>query len=214
MVARIVAPPALSNHYYFSARGEFRNWLASHYATESEAWLCWPDPHTGLALLPYLEAVLEAICFGWIDGVEKRLDANWKAQRFSPRKPKGRWTELNKHRARQLISQGLMTDAGSQTLPDLDPEKWVFPEDIKAAIEGNEQALHYWLQMPEDYKRIRVDYIEERRKLPQEFQRALNSLIQKTAKGKLFGYFLPEIGLEPMGKEVMSYDVWKSQLDM
>ena len=66
----------------------------------------------------YVDAVEEeAICFGWIDGLEKSMDAERYALRFSPRRPKSNWTETNKDRARRLITEGKMTEAGRATLP-------------------------------------------------------------------------------------------------
>ena len=193
-------------------RAEWRAWLAANHDKETEAWLCIPDPHTGLTCVPYVESVLEGLCFGWIDGLQKRLDPNWRVQRFTPRRPKGNWTELNKHRSRQLIVAGLMTDAGLRTLPGLDFNKWTCPPDIAAALEANPEASKYWAQMPMVYKRMRVDYVEERRRLPVEFEKSLNSLVTQVAEGKMFGYFLPEIGFDPKGKRTMSYEMWMAQL--
>jgi uncharacterized protein YdeI (YjbR/CyaY-like superfamily) len=65
----------------------------------------------------YVEAVEEAICFGWIDGFEKGMDAERYATRFSPRRPKSNWTETNKERARKMIAEGKMTGSGLATLP-------------------------------------------------------------------------------------------------
>jgi len=65
----------------------------------------------------YVDAVEEALCFGWIDGLEKSMDAERYALRFSPRRPKSNWTETNKERVRKLIAQGKMTDAGHAVLP-------------------------------------------------------------------------------------------------
>jgi uncharacterized protein YdeI (YjbR/CyaY-like superfamily) len=192
--------PQIPNHYYFPDRQSFREWLLDHHQTSAEAWLLWPDPNPDYPLLPYLEAVREALCFGWVDGVEKRIDPAWKAQRFTPRRPKSRWTELNKERCRQLIAGGLMTPAGARILPNLDISEFIIPMDIMAALKANDRAWTNFQLLPAVYVRIRIDYVEECRKLPAEFVKRLNSLVDKTAEGKLFGYFLPEIGIETKGK--------------
>lgn len=192
--------PVLPNHFYFPDRKLFRDWLIVHHQTKAEAWLLWPDPETDYLRLPYLEAVLEALCFGWVDGVEKRVDPAWKAQRFTPRRPKSRWTELNKERCRQLIAAGLMTEAGARILPNLDVSVFSIPIDILTVIKANERAWANFQLLPEVYIRIRIDYVEECRKLPAEFVKRLQSLVDKTAEGKLFGYFLPEIGINTKGK--------------
>ncbi|HEX2696289.1 MAG TPA: hypothetical protein VHM28_01185, partial [Anaerolineales bacterium] len=67
--------------------------------------------------IPYVEAVEEAICFGWIDSVEKSMDSERYATRFTPRRPKSNWTNTNKERARKMIAQGKMTKTGRETLP-------------------------------------------------------------------------------------------------
>lgn len=192
--------PQIPNHYYFPNRQSFLEWLLDNHQTTAEAWLLWPDPNPDYALLPYLEAVLEALCFGWVDGVEKRIDPAWKAQRFTPRRPKSRWTELNKERCRQLIAAGFMTEAGARILPNLDVDAFSIPIDIMAALKANDRAWANFQHLPDAYVRIRIDYVEERRKLPTEFVKSLKSFVEKTAEGKLFGYFLPEIGIDTKGK--------------
>jgi uncharacterized protein YdeI (YjbR/CyaY-like superfamily) len=99
-------------------RTEWRSWLDTHHQTLTEIWLL-SDDLAEEPTVAYLDAVEEAICFGWIDGIQKRFSANELAQRFTPRKRRSNWTELNKERARRLIRLGLMTEAGSTTLPDL-----------------------------------------------------------------------------------------------
>jgi uncharacterized protein YdeI (YjbR/CyaY-like superfamily) len=100
------------------SRKEFRNWLRKHHAHKSEIWLIQYKKATGKASLDYVEAVEEAICYGWIDGFVKTIDAQRYATRFTPRRPKSSWTEGNKERARRMIALGKMTSAGRKTLPN------------------------------------------------------------------------------------------------
>jgi len=93
-----------------------------------------------------------------------------------------------------------MTPAGARILPNLDISAFIIPADIIAALKANDRAWTNFQLLPEVYVRIRIDYVEECRKLPAEFVKRLNSLVDKTAEGKLFGYFLPEIGIETKGK--------------
>jgi uncharacterized protein YdeI (YjbR/CyaY-like superfamily) len=72
---------------------------------------------TGKPRITYEESIEEALCFGWIDSTGKSLDAERTALRFSPRRPKSNWVEINKERARRLIAAGLMTPAGYAALP-------------------------------------------------------------------------------------------------
>lgn len=97
---------------HFGHRNEWRAWLEENHATAQELWLVIYKKHTGKVGVTYEEAVEEALCFGWIDGVMKRLDAEKYALRFSPRKKGSVWSESNKRRVTKLIKQGRMTEAG------------------------------------------------------------------------------------------------------
>ncbi|MEM6980460.1 MAG: YdeI/OmpD-associated family protein [Planctomycetota bacterium] len=137
--------------------------------------------------LTYLDAVEEAICFGWIDGIGKRYSNNVKAQRFTPRRKRSHWTELNKERARRLIRLGLMTPAGEATCPDL-TINFELACDIEAAIKAEEKAWGTFEAFPDLYKRVRIGYIEEmRRRDPADFEKRLRNFIKQTAAGKMFG---------------------------
>src|SRR5512136_2082325 len=96
----------------FISRDEWRAWLEENHATATEAWLVHNKKHTGKPGLALEEAVEEALCFGWIDGVLKPIDEEKYALRYSPRKKGSLWSETNKRRVRKLIKQGRMTEAG------------------------------------------------------------------------------------------------------
>jgi len=101
---------------YLTTPGEFRKWLQKHHKTKKEIWLIQYKKATRKPSINYVQAVEEAICFGWIDGFEKGMDAERYATRFTPRRPKSNWTETNKERARKMIAAGKMTEAGRATL--------------------------------------------------------------------------------------------------
>ncbi|HEY5903728.1 MAG TPA: hypothetical protein VIU39_14345 [Anaerolineales bacterium] len=108
---------------YVTDRKQFRRWFEQNHASKREIWLVQYKKASGKPSLPYLEAVEEAICFGWIDGFEKSMDAERYALRFTPRRPRSNWTETNRQRARSLIAAGRMTAAGLAALPpDFDSE--------------------------------------------------------------------------------------------
>src|SRR5687768_7081994 len=102
---------------YVTTSDEFRKWLLQNHQTKKEIWLIQYKKAAKKPSINYVEAVEEALCFGWIDGLERSMDAERYALRFSPRRPKSNWTETNKERARQLIAAGRMTAAGRATLP-------------------------------------------------------------------------------------------------
>lgn len=104
-------------------RDDFRKWLVGNHQTKKEIWLIQykkattSSPQGKKPSIDYVDAVEEAICFGWIDGLEKSMDTEQYALRFSPRRPKSNWTETNKERARKMIAEGRMTPSGRATLP-------------------------------------------------------------------------------------------------
>lgn len=102
---------------YVTTADEFRQWLIQNHQSKKEVWLIQYKKATKKPSINYVEAVGEAICFGWIDGLEKSMDAERYALRFSPRRPKSNWTNTNKDRARRMIAEGRMTPAGRLTLP-------------------------------------------------------------------------------------------------
>jgi uncharacterized protein YdeI (YjbR/CyaY-like superfamily) len=102
---------------YVTTREDFRKWLIENHRSKKEIWLIQYKKATRKPSLKYVEAVEEAICFGWIDSTEKSVDAERYAIRFSPRRAKSNWTNTNKERARKMITQGRMTQAGRATLP-------------------------------------------------------------------------------------------------
>jgi uncharacterized protein YdeI (YjbR/CyaY-like superfamily) len=102
---------------YITTREEFRKWLQKNHSSKKEIWLIRYKKATKKTSIDYVDAVEEGICFGWIDGLEKGMDAERHALRFSPRRPKSNWTNTNKERARKMIAEGRMTAAGRATLP-------------------------------------------------------------------------------------------------
>ncbi len=102
----------MAEQLYFNNRDEWRTWLEQNHATEKEAWLVHYKKHTGKPGIPYEDAVEEALCFGWIDGLLRSIDSEKYALRYSPRKRNAIWSEANRKRAERLIRQGRMTEAG------------------------------------------------------------------------------------------------------
>jgi uncharacterized protein YdeI (YjbR/CyaY-like superfamily) len=96
---------------------DFSAWLAAHGATAREIWLVIYKKASGKQTATYAHLVEVALCYGWIDGLEKSLDAERYALRFTPRRPRSRWSETNRALARRLLAEGRMTAAGRAALP-------------------------------------------------------------------------------------------------
>jgi uncharacterized protein YdeI (YjbR/CyaY-like superfamily) len=102
---------------YVTTREEFREWLEKNHRIKKEIWLIQYKKFTQKPSIPYVEAVEEAICFGWIDGFEKGMDDQRYAKRFTPRRQKSNWTDTNIERAQKMIEEGKMTEAGLAKMP-------------------------------------------------------------------------------------------------
>ena len=168
-------------------RMEFREWLSEHCNTEGE---CWLELKRGKPAdeehFWYLDAVEEALCFGWIDSTHRKIDGK-EMQRFSPRRKNSPWTELNKERVRRLEKLGLMTDAGRAVLPPMGPRSFKVDPDIEGALK-KARAWTVFKSLPPLYQRIRaynVCFYKSRSRA--EYEKALQHLIAETKKGKMFG---------------------------
>ncbi len=95
-----------------AGREQWRRWLARHHASKTEVWLVYFKLHTGRPTVVYEEAVQEALCFGWIDSLVRRIDDQCYAQKFTPRKARSQWSASNLRRFAQLVRDGRMTAAG------------------------------------------------------------------------------------------------------
>src|SRR3989304_1671579 len=96
---------------YVTEAAAWRAWLEANHASTAEIWLVYPNKRSGQPRIAYNDAVDEALCFGWIDSIVKNLDTDRAAQRFTPRRPKGPLSEMNKARIRRLHAAGKMTPA-------------------------------------------------------------------------------------------------------
>ena len=172
---------------YVTNRDEWRKWLSENHAVKREIWLISYSKNSDKPSILYLHAVEEALCFGWIDGIAKKIDSERLAPRFTPRRLKSNWTELNKERAKRLIQSGKMTEAGLKVLPDLSPNSFQIPKDILEVLQADVQVWNNYQRFPDVYKRIRIGYIEEVRKQPGVFQKRLENFINKTRENKMFG---------------------------
>lgn len=97
---------------YFESPQAFRAWLEEHHATAAEVWVGYWKTHTGRRALSWSEAVDEALCFGWIDSVARRVDGDRSRQRFTPRRRGSTWSRINIAKVAELERQGRMTEAG------------------------------------------------------------------------------------------------------
>jgi uncharacterized protein YdeI (YjbR/CyaY-like superfamily) len=137
---------------------EWRRWLEQHHESEPEVWLVYWKKKTGRPTVTWEEAVVEAIRYGWIDGLRRPIDDERHKQRFTPRRPRSRWSKINRATAQRLIAAGEMSAAGLAAVEagkasgEWDRAYTVqppipAPEDLKAAIAASPVAKHAFRRM-------------------------------------------------------------------
>lgn len=170
------------------SRSEFREWLMQNHRRETE---CWVEVKRGGpkddGTFWYIDAVEEALCFGWIDSTTKKISDEMTVQRFCPRRPVSNWSELNKERCRRMERLGLMTDAGRAVLPDMSDAGFTIDEDILQELRADHVAWENFCRFPELYKRVRIDTIQIKKHRPELFRRRLDKFMENTRKGILYG---------------------------
>lgn len=136
----------------------------------------------------YIDAVEEALCFGWIDSTTKRMNDNRTAQKLCPRKAGSNWSELNKERCRRMERLGLMTDAGRAVLPDMSDRGFQIDGEILQALQSDPVVWDNFCRLPDLYRRIRIDTIQiNKKRRPEMFKSRLDKFIQNTRAGILYG---------------------------
>ncbi len=132
---------------YFATPAELRAWLTQHHATATELWLGIAKKGSGIASVTYAEALDEALCFGWIDGLKKAHDARHFKQRFTPRKARSLWSKINVAHVARMEAAGRMTPAGrAQVVAAQQDGRWdaayhggaaaTVPEDLQAMLDA------------------------------------------------------------------------------
>jgi len=175
--------------FYTSERSVWRRYLAEHFETQKEIWFVFPVKDSGEESLSYNDAVEEALCFGWIDSTNRRLDDLHQARRFSPRRKGSPYSRPNIERLIWLDARGMIHPSVRDSILPVIQEEFVFPEDILDALRQDGTVWENYQQFTKPYKRIRIAYADAARKRPEEFSKRLNSFIEKTRKSKLIkGY--------------------------
>ena len=174
-----------------TSRRQWRAWLTKHRAASPGIWLVVYKAHTGIKSIPYEDAVREALCFGWIDSLVKRLDDDRYAIKVTPRKPTSKWSNLNRKRWRELKEAGLLTPAGLAAAPTNNsyPARPVIPElpdYIAKALKSNPRAWEFFQQLAPTYRRNFVVWIHIAKR-PETRARRIRESISLLAAGKKLG---------------------------
>jgi uncharacterized protein YdeI (YjbR/CyaY-like superfamily) len=155
-------------------RESWHAWLSKSHRTESEVWLVFYKKHAAKQGISYQEAVDEALCFGWIDSLVKRLDEEKYAQKFTPRKTGSKWSKVNMERVRKLREQGRMTAFGLKAYDDRSKERpfaetfktktLEIPDDFEKALRNNKKAWRNFQDFGLSYRRNYLIWIASAKK--------------------------------------------------
>jgi uncharacterized protein YdeI (YjbR/CyaY-like superfamily) len=177
-------PP--QNTLYVKDRRQWHTWLAKNGACAQEIWLIYPKKHSSEVCIPYDHAVEEALCFGWIDGMTGKLDADRYVQRFTPRRPTSRWSPINRERARKLIAARKMTAAGLEAFrPERKSEAHPteLPENLETAFRRQVKAWKNFQQFPPSYRRMTIAWVASAKKEETRMKR-LEKLMEFSAANR------------------------------
>ena len=169
---------------YFTTREDWRKWLSENFRCQKEIWLIYPNKSTGKPCILYNDAVEEALCFGWIDSTMRKYDETHAAQRFTPRNPKSTYSQPNKERLRWLAQNNMLHPDIHKNVTNILEEIFVYPSDIVDALKKEEETWRNFQQFSESYRRIRVAFVHDARKRPEEFEKRLANLLKKTKQNK------------------------------
>jgi len=188
----------LGRTYYAPDRAHWRAWLEKHHATETEVWLIYYKRETGKPRVSYNDAVEEALCFGWIDSILRRIDDKRYAQRFTPRRPDSQWSALNKQRVEKLIAEGRMTEAGLSKIryttaaddygrtPAKKKKLLIPPADFKRALAAKSAAAAFFRSLAPSYRRNYIAWITNA-KTPQTRHKRIAEAVRLLASKKKLG---------------------------
>lgn len=170
--------------YFALNRSQWRAWLSNNFKTEQEIWLIFPAKSSNEMSVSYNDAVEEALCFGWIDGVAAKLDATHSLRRFTPRRKGSKFSRVNIERLICLEKKGMLHSSVRDEILQIINEPFIYPNDILDEIRKDDTAWINYNNLDEQYKRIRISYIEAARSNPKEFKRRLDIFISKTHDNK------------------------------
>jgi uncharacterized protein YdeI (YjbR/CyaY-like superfamily) len=172
-------------------RERWRQWLAKHQASCPGVWLVRHKQHAGVTSMPYEDLVREALCFGWVDSLIKRLDDDRYAIKVTPRKPTSKWSDINRTRWAELKASGRLTAAGLAAAPTKNSyaPRPVIPElpvEIARALKAHAKAWAFFRELAPTYRRDFVVWIHTAKR-PETRARRIRESIALLAAGKKLG---------------------------
>jgi uncharacterized protein YdeI (YjbR/CyaY-like superfamily) len=191
-----ITRPSRSEVHVFPDARALRRWLAANHDEATAAWFGYYRRETGKTSVTYAEAVDEALCFGWIDGITYRVDEEVTANRFTPRRKGSYWSTVNIAKAERLIGEGRMTPAGFRAFEARDESAVArysyenrpadLPPPMLATMRSDPAAFAYWQNQAPSYRRAVAFWVTSAKQEATR-ERRLRRLIADSAAGRPVG---------------------------
>jgi uncharacterized protein YdeI (YjbR/CyaY-like superfamily) len=178
----------------FASPAEWEAWLDEHHASSDGVWVKFAKKASGIPTVVYAEALEVALCHGWIDGQVKRFDEDWYLQRFTPRRARSRWSQINRDKAEALIAAGRMRPAGLAEVERAradgrwdaayaSPSAITVPDDLRAALDADPAAREAFAGLSSQ-NRYAILYRVHDAKRPETRARRIAQFVAMLAEGR------------------------------
>ncbi len=182
-----------SETFYPKSKQEWRQWLIENHQSKSSVWLVCYKKKAGKPSVEWSDAVDEALCFGWIDGMRKSIDDEKFIQFVCKRKPKSAWSKINKEKIARLITDDLMTEAGLKSIEIAkqngswylldEVEELTVPEDLETAFAANIGSKDFFSSLSKSVKKMILQWIAFAKKTETR-QKRINEVAELAAKNQ------------------------------
>jgi len=178
-------------------RKDWRDWLRKNHDSKPDVWVVFFKMTSPKTNLSYNDAVEEALCFGWVDGMKRSIDEHRYMHRFSPRKPDSKWSPSNIARVRRMLDAGLMTAAGEKAIaqakesgsweqPVTSPGPLPMPPEFDQQLKRNKKARSFFESLAPSYRREYVDWVASAKREATR-QRRMEEALDLLSSGKKLG---------------------------
>ena len=182
------------DHLTFASPGEWERWLELHHESSDGVWIKIAKKHTGIESVRYPEVLESALCFGWIDARREAFDDQYFLQRFTPRRARSKWSQINREKAEQLIAEGRMRPRGTAEVEAARADgRWeaayesqkriAVPEDLERALDASPRARAFFAQLGSQ-NRYAILYRLQDAKKPETRARRLATFVAMLEAGE------------------------------
>lgn len=179
--------------FYPTNRQQWRRWLQKHHNTTQSIWVVMYKKDSGVPTITWSDAVDEAICFGWIDSIKKSVDHQQSIQYFSRRKPTSAWSKINKAKVERLTQEGLMTQAGYDSVETAkqngswsildEVEELVIPKDLAKAFKAHPGSKGFFTGLSRSIKKMMLHWVIAAKR-PETREKRITELAELAAQKK------------------------------